>query len=382
VDRGPPVTDLSSLFDAHAELRPMSGIDELMIHNHPHPMRVMWTGDPGAYERLWFSSMDQTGDLFVSVGIGMYPNLNTMDAFVIVNCRGQHTTVRGARKLGTNRTDMAIGPIRLEVVKPFEEWHLQLDENDHGITVDLRWFDTKRSVYNQIGAGIMGYTAFEGVCGYETFGQQEGVVTVRGERFQLTRSTYCGSRDHHWGVRDGVGGPGRWNGYQHHHSGEYVEFPEVGLFGSTLVYPLGDERKGLGHLKGREHRLRFEPETELLLGGEVDLFFPDGDIKTLTFERLGNQIGFMRCAMYGGPNGGTPDRDLWHGMSHGKGTVITGETYDVNDPEVRQRIRGLDEHHARFELDGQVAHGISETYDPLCYEWAKAGRLGFSILGA
>jgi len=55
-------------------------------------------------------------------------------------------------------------------------------------------------------------------------------------------------------------------------------------------------------------------------------------------------------------------------------------SYDTNDPEVRSRICGLDQHHARFELDGEVAYGIGEPYDTLCYELAKAGRLGFSLL--
>ena len=35
VDEIPP--DLAGFFDASAEHRPMSGLDELMIHNHPHP---------------------------------------------------------------------------------------------------------------------------------------------------------------------------------------------------------------------------------------------------------------------------------------------------------------------------------------------------------
>ena len=54
----------------------------------------------------------------------------------------------------------------------------------------------------------------------------------------------------------------------------------------------------------------------------------------MTFERLGNQIAFLRCGMYGGPNGGTPNGDVWQGMKVGDG-VVSGETYDANDPAVR-----------------------------------------------
>jgi hypothetical protein len=370
--------DLSAFFDVSPEHRPMSGVDELMIHNYLFPARVMWTSDAGAYERIWFTAQDRTGDLMVVAGLGMYPNLGTTDAFVIVNCRGQHTTVRAHRKLGVNRTDMSIGPIRFELIEPFREWRIRLDENEYGIDLDLRWFDTKRPIFRQIGAGIVGTRPFEGVSGYDGFGSQEGVVNVRGERFELTCSTFCGTRDHHWGIRDGVGGPGRWSGWQHHHSGEWVEFADIGFWGDHLLYNLGDERGRSDTLRGREHRLRFEPEINLLRSGEVDLIFGDGTVRTMMFERLGNQTAFLRCGMYGGPNGGTPDGDLWHGMGVGEG--VSGETYDTNDPQVRARICGLDQHHARFELDGEVAYGISETYDTLCYEIAKARRLGFSLL--
>src|SRR5271166_4338498 len=49
--------------------------------------------------------------------------------------------------------------------------------------------------------------------------------------------------------------------------------------------------------------------------------------------------------------------------------VVGGETYDANDPEVRARICGLDQHHARFECDGlaialEPGMMLIETTDP------------------
>ena len=217
------------------------------------------------------------------------------------------------------------------------------------------------------------------MAGYDGFGRQSGWVTAHGERFALDRAVHRGTRDHHWGTRDGVGGPALWSGNQHPHSGEWVEFEEYGVWGDHVLYNLGDPRRGSDTLRGRRHRLRFEPDTHLLLSGEVDLVFADGTEKTMTFERLGNQIAFLRCGMYGGPNGGTPDGDIWHGMDVGDG-VVSGETYDANDPAVRSRICGLDQHHARFECEGEVTYGIIEPYDTLCYEMASSGLGGFSLL--
>ncbi len=368
------------MFDASPEHSPMSGIDEYLVHNYPHPVRVMWTTDAQAYERIWFTAQDDAGELLVVCGLAFYPNLGTAEAFAIVNHAGRHTTVRAHRLLGDNRMDMRIGPIAYEVVEPFREWRLVLDENDYGISYDIRWFDTKRAVFRNLGAGmIAGGKPFGGVAGYDGFGVEEGWVRAGDTRFDLTRVHFNGTRDHHWGTRDGVGGRGRWSGWQHVLSGAFVQFPEWSAWGDHLMRNLGDPRPGSSTLRRRTHRLRFEDDTSLLLGGEVDMEFPSGEVKTMTFERLGNQIAFLRCGMYGGPNGGTPDGDIWHGMYVGDG-VVTGETYDANDPHVRTRICGLDQHHMRFECDGQVSYGLFEAYDTLAFETAAKGRRGLSML--
>ena len=372
-----------SPYPASREHAPLSGLDEFLIHNAPYPVRVMWTPDAQAYERVWFTCQDKVGELLVVIGLAFYPNLGTAEAFAIVNVRGRHTTVRAHTRCPTDRMDMSIGPFHFEVVEAFRQWRLTLDPTEHGIAYDITWLDTKRPVFRQLGAGIIvGGRAVSPVAGYDGFGRQEGWVEANGERFDLAAATHLGTRDHHWGTRDGVGGPGRYMGMQHPHSGEWVEFEDFGIWGDHVLYNLGDARKRSGTLAKRVHRMRFEPETNLLHSGEVDLVFADGAVKTMSFERLGNQIAFLRCGMYGGPNGGTPDGDIWHGMpvASGDEVVVHGETFDVNDPGVRSRLAGQDQHHCRVTCDGEVTYGLVEPYDTLCYEVSKAGVMGFSLL--
>jgi hypothetical protein len=145
-----------------------------------------------------------------------------------------------------------------------------------------------------------------------------------------------------------------------------------------VLYNFGDPRQGAGVTVHREHRIRFEPDTKIPISGEIDVYLPDGSKKLLTFERLGNQIGFLRGGMYGGINGGTPVGDIWHGMDVGE--TVMGETHDANDPKVRSAVTGQDNLHCRFECDGEVAYGIVEPVTPVCYEFAKAGLMGFSII--
>jgi hypothetical protein len=374
---------MPSPYPASAEHAPLSGLDEFLVHNSPYPVRVMWTPDAQAYERVWFTCQDRVGAVLAVMGLAFYPNLGTAEAFAIVNVRGRHTTVRAHRALGNDRMDMDIGPFHFEVVEPFRQWRLALKPNEHGLAFDLSWFDTKRPVFRQLGAGmIAGGRAVSPIAGYDGFGRQEGWIDTGGERFAVTRTDYLGTRDHHWGTRDGVGGPGRYMGMQHPHSGEWVEFADFGVWGDHVLYNLGDARRKSGTLARRVHRMRFEEDTHLLLAGEVDLVFADDSVKTMSFERLGHQIAFLRCGMYGGPNGGTPEGDLWHGMKVAEGdeVVVGGETYNVTDPAVRARLAGQDQHHCRITCDGEVTYGLVEPYDTLCYEVCRAGVMGFSLL--
>jgi len=372
-------------FDVPREYQPMSGLDEYLIHNNSLPIRAMVTSDPRAFERTWFSSVDRDGELLIVVGLGFYPNLDAADAFAIVNHRGRHTTVRGQRRLGANRLDMRIGPIALEVVVPFRQWRLSLDPNEYGTGFQIDWFDSKLPVFRDGGTAIRGLATLSPSAGYESFGYQRGWVEVDGVRTEITPDRFRGSRDHHWGVRENVGGPSLRPGplAGHAYSGEFVEFDEFALFARGIYFNRGDGRQG-SSLRRASRRLRFEPETNFVLSGEVDLEFESGVTKRLTFNRMGNQIAFLRCGMYGGfgGRGGTPDGDIWHGQfAGGDEVVVTGETYDVNDSAVRRRLAGLDDCVARFECEGEIAYGIVESVHPYSYEAAREGRAGLALLG-
>ena len=152
------------------------------------------------------------------------------------------------------------------------------------------------------GGTIAGTRPFAGVAGYDGFGRQSGWVDAFGRAVRL----WCPTGTSAPGTTTGAPGTG-WAdptcgaATNIPHSGEWVEFDDFGVWGDHILYNLGDERRGSDTLRGRRHRLRFEPDTHLLLSGEVDLVFATGEEKTMTFERLGNQIAFLRCGMYGGP---------------------------------------------------------------------------------
>ena len=236
-----------------------------------------------------------------------------------MNVRGQHTTMRAHQKLRNDRMDMRSAPSASRSSSPSGSGASRLDRrtNTAIVATTIDWLDTKRPVFRQLGAGIIvGGRAVSPVAGYDGFGRQEGWVEAHGERFDLDTDTHLGTRDHHWGTRDGVGGPGRYMGMQHPHSGEWVEFEDFGIWGDHVLYNLGDPRETQCNARpSASTGCASSPTPTCCTAARSTCVFADGSVKTMTFERLGNQIAFLRCGMYGGPNGGTPDGDLWHGMA-------------------------------------------------------------------
>jgi hypothetical protein len=356
----------------------------------------MHTSDSRAFERLWFSCQDKVGELFIIIGIGFYPNLDTAESYAIVNHKGQHTHVRYHRRLGLNRMDMRMGPLSFEVIEPFKTWKLTLDDNPHGIKYEIYWHDTKRPIFAPMTLGpaqrnTSGRRATN-VVGYDSFGAIEGWVEVDGKRFTLSTDKYSGSRDHHWGAHEGVGGPGSaatdgaqrpWDGAAGGerpaapatHAGQWVEFKDWSIWGLRNLRPLGDPRPGTGTFTVVDRALTFEPDTGIFLGGVITSITESGEEKELHFRRLGHQSAFLRCGAYMG----SPDGNFWHGMYPGEDKLFGG-TYDVAKVEGKKQLLGLADHHCEVSCGDETTYGILESFDPGLYEACRQQLPGFRLL--
>ena len=57
----------------------------------------------------------------------------------------------------------------------------------------------------------------------------------KGRIFVLNPTQVRGSRDHHWGLRNGVGGPGHSEPMKRFsHCGQWVEIPRLGRLGIAM----------------------------------------------------------------------------------------------------------------------------------------------------
>jgi hypothetical protein len=370
------------LSDPHLDEQfPLSPMDDFMIHQTPDPIRVMWTGDPRAYERYWMVCHDQAGEVLVAVGGSFYPNLDRAEAYAIVTHGGKHATVRAFRRLGVDRSDLRVGPIAPEIIRGLRHWRFVLEDNDLGIAFEIDFEDTTRQVFREplsrLSTGVPPGRRNDVTTGFEGFGTVRGWVSVGGRRLTLGEGS-VGTRDRHWGTGRGVGGPALALGGRLHvgvNGNAFVAFSQWTLWGDRVFYYFGDPRPGAGRVHKPTRRLRFEPDTNIFAEGVIEYPLDSGEIKTVHYTKIDQQSAFLRCGMYGG----TPDRDIHQGGYDGP-DLVEGEVYDVAQPAVRAQIAGLTEHLCEVTCDGERAIGLYQTIDPLAYENCAAGRPGWDFL--
>jgi hypothetical protein len=109
----------------------LSPLDDFPYHQISEPMRNVGTSDRNFYDRYYFNCHDRSGELFLIFGMGQYPNLSVADAFACLVDTTHQRVVRASRDLGVDRSDLSVGPFRVEVLRGLERVRFVL-EPGHG----------------------------------------------------------------------------------------------------------------------------------------------------------------------------------------------------------------------------------------------------------
>jgi hypothetical protein len=261
---------------------------------------------------------------------------------------------------------LAVGPLRLEIVRPLEEVRLVLGANDRDIALDL----TCRTV----GVPYMGPIEVTRVDGrlmseratYEVAGRCSGWVDVGGERIPLEEGSASFFRNHSWGNQGGRGGPRhgapgpsrraagvrQWVLFNTpSHSGFYFEDPSGRAAAGRGAVLLDDRAVPIA---SAAHDLEFYEEGggRRVRRGSFTLLDTEGVSRRYDFEDL----GWVYCQ--GGGYFGGFDDGLGQGVYRGD-YHVEGEVWDVSHP-----TKVVDTGGKEFEFDSAWAESFVRLAGP------------------
>ncbi len=331
----------------------LNRLDDYPIHQTPVPIAHAATSDPNFYDRYFFNGYTRDGSLFFAAALGVYPNRQVMDASVSVVRGGQQFVLRASRMAPVERTETAVGPIRVDVEDPMRVLVLHVADNEFGIAGELRFtaraeaIEEPRVIRQVAGRRVMDSTRFT------QFGTWSGELVVDGERIEIDDDAVLGCRDRSWGVRPvgerpSVGPPAP--SPQLYWVWAPIQFDDVCTLVGTFQDETGhgwhehgavvptwasqvdaseDREARIEHLRQPRHSIEFEAGTRR---SRAATFRLDEDRvitlePILTFQMLG--IGYFST-------------DWGHGMWRGE-EAVGGERWDV------EKLDPLDPRHIHVQ---------------------------------
>jgi hypothetical protein len=353
---------------------PPHPLDEYPIHQVPLSMRETLSSDRNTYDRCIMHALNRDGSVQFAIGLGVYPNLGVIDAYAVVRRGTQLRVVRASDALTDDRMSQAVGPIRIQVVKPLELVHVTCNAPELGLEIDVEYragfpgLMEPRHVHHVDGKIMLDASRFVQI------GSWAGTVRVDGEELRIDHDHWDGVRDRSWGIRP-VGekpAPGRpnegalkegfwwcWIPVRFEKFATFVILQEGGdgertLGAATKILPAGSPQQYVS-LGFPDVDIRYESGTRYPVGATLDLTERAGRERrklTMEIEPLGALP--LHIGLGYGAGGG----DWAHGEWKGRGWV-EGDTYDLTDPALGPKD-GMADHAARVTFDGAVGYGIFE----------------------
>jgi hypothetical protein len=178
-------------------------LDEHLNHQTSRPFVVPGTTDHRFYDRHWFEVIHPTGEVLALCGMGTYKNMGVADGFLVVQRACMQTNVRVSRPLGLDPT-ATVGPLRIEVVEPYERLRISLEPGDYPVAAELSWSSTFPAHLEAPHFSFKDGRIVQDTSRYDQLGRLRGWIELEGTRYESDE--WWGVRDHSWGVRPDIGG--------------------------------------------------------------------------------------------------------------------------------------------------------------------------------
>lgn len=185
----------------------------------PEPLAHPATSDRNVYDRTWFNGYTATARLFRRRHGDLSPPRRP-------RLRVQRGAARwpaalcfyGSRRAPIERTEMQVGPFRLEVIEPMRRTRLILEDNASGLSCDLTFSARTAAIKEARQTLYSGPRATMNSTRFDQFGRWSGVIRTPDGEIKVGDDLCMGTKDRSWGVRrvgepEGGGAPNAPGGF-------------------------------------------------------------------------------------------------------------------------------------------------------------------------
>ena len=364
-------------------------LDEFPVHQAPLSMAYPVSSDRNAYDRCYLNAHDRTGDVFAIAGLGTYPNLGVIDAYLGVRSGDRQVVLRASDALGDDRLQQAVGPFRLEITEPLQALRLVVEGAGHGVEADLRWRGSFPAVDESPHHHRQGPKAILAAQRFAQVGTWEGHLRIDDETWELTHDQWVGTRDRSWGIRP-VGEPeppGRTSAEMPADFGFWWTYVPMRFEDFAVLFIAQEDGAGFRTLNdavrvwpdGRieqlgwpRYAIHYTPGTRDAVGATITAVAADGSPMHFEVESRGHIV------LNSGLGYGTDP--VWtHGSWRGRGWVERADL-DYTSPEAAGIATfGTVDHVGRAVLDGPGGHEGFGLFEHMCIgAHAPSGFADFS----
>jgi hypothetical protein len=330
----------------------LNKLDDYPVHQTPEPLAHAATSDRNVYDRTWFNGYAPDGSYYFGIGMAIYPHRGILDcAFSVVQPGLRQHCFYGSRRAPRERTEMDVGPMRIEIEAPMKRTRVVLDDNKSGISCDLVFSARSASIQEARQTLWSGTRRVMDATRFDQFGRWSGVVRHPEGEIRVDERVCLGTKDRSWGVR-GVGEPESGGAptmpggifflwaplFWDDHISHAIFFDGMkgeALVREGIVAPLyATEADVPGVEDGRDermatarHRIKYHRGTRLAESAEIDLVGHDEKTRTISLEPI---LKFqMKGLGYGHPEWG---QGMWKGD-----LAIGSESFDPRQLDMLDR---------------------------------------------
>jgi hypothetical protein len=172
-------------------------LDDYLVHQAPLSLTVPSTDDPNFFDRYYIAGHDLAGTYYFGVAVGLYPNLQVMDASFSIVFDGMQYALHASTEIGNSRKQITIGPIQIIMQKPMRQLRIKIDARNYDMSADLILHAAAQPIME---APFTDHIS-QNYQRYTQFGNFEGYIKIKGRTFSMGKHDSYGYRDHAWGVR-------------------------------------------------------------------------------------------------------------------------------------------------------------------------------------